>query len=260
MTSNPKSLFFDWLTAPAEKSGQQVSSSRFGSKNRNVYLFIFFPLFFSDRFEFWRLFLRVLIQRRWQRWQISSRGCERMSLLLLLFFYLLPQGVGTSEWKKVFFFLSFIYLFPNVCPRIYSWWFEISVGIQHEHTYNADLFFLLVFFFCVCVSWTYSKAGPYFVILLCSFFFFFFVFEIQRSWHPYNNNIFFSIEEFVALFLVGWEFHFFDERRESFELQISKEKFEADTNGIDFLWKTIFESPAADAVLPQNYKCRCVCA
>lgn len=117
----------------------------------------------------------------------------------------------------------FLYLFPNVCPRIYSWWFEISVGIQHEHTYNADLFFLLVFFF-LCVHREHIvKQGPT-LSSCCVPFFLFFLYLKSKGVDIRTTTFFFSIEEFVSLFLVGWEFHFFDERRESFELQISKEK------------------------------------
>jgi hypothetical protein len=145
-----------------------------------------------------------------------------------------------------------------VCPRIYSWWFEISVGIQHEHTYNADLFFLLVFFF-LCVHREHIvKQGP--TLSSCCVPFFLFFLYLKSKGVDIRTTTFFFFDRGICFFIfgrVGISLFWWTARK--FRVTNFKGKIEADTNGIDFLWKTIFESPAADAVLPQNYKCRCVC-
>lgn len=255
MTGNPKSLFFDWLTAPAEKSGQQVSSSRFGSKNRNVYLFIFFFLLLFGSIWILKTFSSCVNTKAMTTMTNIITGLWK-NVFSSSFFYLLPQGVGTSEWKKVFFFF-YLFIPERVSAHIQLMIWNISWNPTRTHIQRRP-FFLTCFFFFVCASWTYSKAGPYFVILLCSFFFIFFIFEIQRSWHPYNNIFFF--DRGICFFIFGWVgISLFWWTARKFRVTNFKGKIEADTNGIDFLWKTIFESPAADAVLPQNYKCRCVC-
>lgn len=220
MTGNPKSLFFDWLTAPAEKSGQQVSSSRFGSKNRNVYLFFFFFLLFGS----------IWILKTFSSC-VNTKAMTTMTNIITglwknvfssSFFYLLPQGVGTSEWKKVFFFF-YLFIPERVSAHIQLMIWNISWNPTRTHIQRRP-FFLTCFFFFVCVHREHIvKQGPT-LSSCCVPFFLFFLYLKSKGVDIRTTTFFFSIEEFVSLFLVGWEFHFFDERRESFELQISKEK------------------------------------
>lgn len=205
MTGNPKSLFFDWLTAPAEKSGQQVSSSRFGSKNRNVYLFFFFFLLLFGSIWILKTFSSCVNTKAMTTMTNIITGLWK-NVFSSSFFYLLPQGVGTSEWKKVFFFLLFIY--SRTCVRAYTV-DDLKYQLEsNTNTHTTPTFFSYLFFFFVCVSWTYSKAGPYFVILLCSFFFYFFYIWNPKELTSVQQHFFFRSRNLFLYFWLGGNFTF----------------------------------------------------
>lgn len=131
-----------------------------------------------------------------------------MSLLLLLFFYLLPQGVGTSEWKKVFFFFL-LFIYSRTCVRAYTV-DDLKYQLEsNTNTHTTPTFFSYLFFFFVCVYREHIvKQGPTLSSCCVPFFFSFLYLKSKGVDIRTTTTFFFRSRNLLLYFWLGGNFTF----------------------------------------------------